>query len=113
MLLAGLAVLLQALVVQTHVHNPGWRQATPAVMESLAGQGARAHDAGEHSGAPHQRDHAACAICQTLAGSGGGPANAAGLHRLAPLDAYRAGVAGAVPIFNRAAFFWKSRAPPL
>ena len=101
---ALLAVLLQAFVVQTHVHAFG----PPAATQQSAAAGAAdtAHVAAAH-------DQGACVFCETLAGSG----RATLTQSAVAITADRAVHDGAARVVQPAAravsHAWRSRAPPI
>ncbi len=106
-LAALVAVLLQTLVIQTHVDGLSGLQASAAV-ESAAGATVPVHYVGDKSG-----EQGVCPICEALATAGVTLlASAAGLLTTAGIVANEALIQiRVVPV--RPAHPWQSRAPPI
>ncbi|HVZ99835.1 MAG TPA: hypothetical protein VG841_05930 [Caulobacterales bacterium] len=109
-LAALFAVLLQAFVVQTHVH----RAETPAPLAVSVGLGVGAGDARREAvAATVSAGKADCILCQALAGSGRATLAVAAalpeIRALAPL----APLVLVVAAPKRATLPWRSRAPPI
>lgn len=66
-LIALLAVLIQILVVQTHVHQPAWLQASAAASRVALADTALKYP---HAPARTDDDSSSCALCQAFTHSG-------------------------------------------
>lgn len=108
-LLACLAMLLHAFAVQTHVHI----SASPSTADAgiSISNGAPAADRQSEPG--RAADKSQCALCQALAGGGFTSPLVASFGHQAPFAEIAAEIAEAGALAHRAAFFWRSRAPPL
>jgi hypothetical protein len=106
-LLASLAVLLQAFVVQTHVHGLAGQDTGVSIALFDGGQPPT-----NNGTAPNHRNQQPCLICQALAT--GASAVVSATPTFAPLThALRAEpVAEVALIATRPSHAWQSRAPP-
>ena len=123
LLMAVLALTIQTLVVQTHIHIPqmgGGVQTVSLMMLAAAALSDKPHAAGDvctestpHDKYPINEDPSNCPLCQEIAHSG------QFVHSVAVLDALPFSVTisfivfdEALPSFFSVSHIWQGRAPP-